>query len=191
MDIGFKIKKYRDNRGLSQEELADRIYISRQTLSNWENNKYYPDIKSIIMLCDIFNVTLDDFIRGDLEKMKRKVEESDLKGFKVLSWLFTFEMFIMVISAYPLLKYSGIIGICIWILFVVITLVTALIIEKYKKSYDIQTYKEIIAFYEKRELTRDEKSIESGKKKYQNIILAICSGLIAIMVLTLMHLILK
>ena len=40
MEIGNRIKKYRESNNLSQEELADKIFVSRQTLSNWKNNKY-------------------------------------------------------------------------------------------------------------------------------------------------------
>ncbi len=61
MEIGNKIKKYREHINLSQEELADKVYVSRQTISNWENNKSYPDINSLKLLTSIFNVSLDDF----------------------------------------------------------------------------------------------------------------------------------
>ena len=47
MELNKQIKKYRTEANLSQEELADKIYVSRQTISNWENEKNYPDIKSL------------------------------------------------------------------------------------------------------------------------------------------------
>ena len=49
MNIGNQIKKYREQLKISQEELADKIFVTRQTISNWENNKNYPDIKIIIL----------------------------------------------------------------------------------------------------------------------------------------------
>ena len=67
MNIGIRIKKYREKQNISQEELALKIFVSRQTISNWENNKSYPDINSLIMLSEIFNVSLDDFIKNDIE----------------------------------------------------------------------------------------------------------------------------
>lgn len=191
MDIGNKIKKYREINNISQEELADKIFVSRQTISNWETNKYYPDIKSISMLSNIFNVTLDDFIKGDIEEMKRSVEKSDVKGFMILSWIFTIELLIMVISIYPLFKFAKIIGLSIWILFAIITIITAITIEKIKKHYDIQTYKEIISFYENKTLSHDEKNIELGKRTYQKIFLALTTGLITFIILTIIHLIIK
>ena len=66
MNIGSQIKKYREQLKISQEELADKVFVSRQTISNWENNKNYPDIKSLSLLSYIFNVSIDDFIKGDI-----------------------------------------------------------------------------------------------------------------------------
>ena len=69
MDIGSRIKKYREEQNISQEELALKIFVSRQTISNWETDKSYPDIKSLIMLSNIFNVSLDNFIKTVLTNM--------------------------------------------------------------------------------------------------------------------------
>ena len=69
MDIGNKIKKYREQRNLSQDDLALKVFVSRQTISNWETNKSYPDIKSLSMLTNIFGVSLDEFVKGDIDMM--------------------------------------------------------------------------------------------------------------------------
>lgn len=53
LDIGSRIKKYREKQNISQEDLALKVYVSRQTISNWETNKSYPDIKSLTILCNI------------------------------------------------------------------------------------------------------------------------------------------
>ena len=182
MDIGTKIKKYREGQNISQDELALRIFVSRQTISNWETNKSCPDIKSLTMLSNIFNVSLDDFIKGDLEEMKKIVEEKDLKGFNILGWVFTIELLLMVISVYPLFKFAGIIGIGIWVLFVAVTICTAFTIERIKKHYDIQTYKEIVAFVENKPLSYEESQQELGKRIYQKILMAIMSGVIAFLI---------
>ncbi|MDN6597447.1 MAG: helix-turn-helix domain-containing protein, partial [Lentilactobacillus parabuchneri] len=73
MDIGNKIKTYRKIQNLSQEELARKVYVSRQTVSNWETNKRYPDIQNILLLSVLFDVSVDELIRGDLEAMKAKL----------------------------------------------------------------------------------------------------------------------
>lgn len=50
IELGKQIKKYRLEAKYSQEELADKVYVSRQTISNWENDKNYPDIKSLVLI---------------------------------------------------------------------------------------------------------------------------------------------
>ncbi len=71
MEAGTQIKKYRSNMGISQEELAEKVYVSRQTISNWETGKNYPDIHSVLLLSSVFNVSLDQLIKGDVEIMKK------------------------------------------------------------------------------------------------------------------------
>ena len=74
MEIGEQIKKYRTEMGLSQDRLAEKIFVSRQTISNWENNKNYPDVKSLLLLSCLFNVSLDILVKGDLEEMKEEIK---------------------------------------------------------------------------------------------------------------------
>lgn len=57
MDIGKRIREYRKIYNFSQEQLADKIFVSRQTVSNWENDKTYPDIQIIVSLSILFNVS--------------------------------------------------------------------------------------------------------------------------------------
>lgn len=62
MNLGDRIKKLRKENNLSQEQLAEKLNVSRQAISKWESNKAYPDIENLILLRDIFNVTLDDLV---------------------------------------------------------------------------------------------------------------------------------
>ena len=156
MNVGARIKKHREKQNISQDELALKVFVSRQTISNWETNKSYPDIKSLTMLSNIFHVTLDDFIKGDIEEMKRIVSNEKIEKFNIMSYIFLTEMLILMFSAYPLFSIDGYIGTIIWALFFMITFVTATIIEKFKKNNDIQTYKEIIAFIENKSLSYEE-----------------------------------
>ena len=182
MNVGARIKKYREKQNISQDELALKVFVSRQTISNWETNKSYPDIKSLTMLSNIFHVTLDDFIKGDIEEMKRIVSKEKIEEFNIMSYIFLVEMLIVMFSAYPLFTLDGYIGIIIWALFFVITFVTAIVIEKFKKKNDIQTYKEIIAFMENKSLSYEEVQQEIGKRNYQKILLAILTGLITFII---------
>ena len=182
MNVGARIKKHREKQNISQDELALKIFVSRQTISNWETSKSYPDIKSLTILSNIFHVTLDDFIKGDIEEMKKIVSKEKIEKFNIMSYIFLAEMLILMFSAYPLFKIDGYIGAIIWALFFVITIVTATIIEKFKKNNDIQTYKEIIAFMENKSLSYEEVQQEIGKRNYQKILLAILTGLITFII---------
>lgn len=182
MNVGARIKKYREKQNISQDELALKVFVSRQTISNWETNKSYPNIKSLTMLSNIFHVTLDDFIKGDIEEMKRIVSKEKIEKFNIMSYIFLVEMLIVMFSAYPLFTLDGYIGVIIWALFFVITFVTAIVIEKFKKKNDIQTYKEIIAFMENKSLSYEEVQQEIGKRNYQKILLAILTGLITFII---------
>lgn len=190
MSIGKRIKELRLKLNISQEELADKAYTTRQTISNWENDKTYPDINSLKLLSNIFDVSLDSLIEGDIDKMKRIIDESKVKEFQALSWIFTIEMIIMILSVYPLLKFLGSVGIIIWLFITIVTIATAFKVEKLKKEYNIQTYKEITAFYENKSMTHDEKISEKAKAPYQKVLLSIASAIIAILVFTLMKFIL-
>ena len=182
MDIGLQIKKFREQQKISQEELALKIFVSRQTISNWETNKSCPDVKSLITLSDIFNVSLDNFIKDDIKEMREVVEKATIKNFNVISGVFLIELIVVAISAYPLFSIKGNIGIIIWLCLFAITLYTASKIEKFKKNYDIQTYKEILAFIDGKQLTHDETQQEIGKRNYQKIIFAFIAGVIALMI---------
>mgnify|MGYP005783589299 CR=1 FL=1 len=50
MEVGKQIKRFRRDLKLSQEELAGKIFVTRQTISNWENGKNYPDVNSLVLL---------------------------------------------------------------------------------------------------------------------------------------------
>ena len=180
MDVGTRIKKFRERQNISQDELALKIFVSRQTISNWETNKSYPDIKSLVMLSNIFNVSLDDFIKGDIVEMRKMVDDDKIKKFNVLSFIFFAELLFLAISAYPLSEIYGFIGIIIWILFFIITFVTAYFIERFKKDNDIQTYKEILAFIDGKQLSYEELQQEKGKRMYQKILFAFLVGVIAL-----------
>lgn len=65
MNIFEKLKHARLQANLTQEVVADKIHVSRQTISNWENGKSYPDIINVIELSDLYNISLDELLKGD------------------------------------------------------------------------------------------------------------------------------
>lgn len=65
MTMGEKILRLRKARGWSQEELADRLGITRQAISRWESNSAKPDADKIVDICDLFGVSADYLLRGN------------------------------------------------------------------------------------------------------------------------------
>ena len=68
MDIGNKLQRARIKANLTQEQVAEALGVSRQTISNWENEKTYPDILSVITLSDLYQVSLDYLLKEKEEK---------------------------------------------------------------------------------------------------------------------------
>ncbi|MCB5083262.1 helix-turn-helix domain-containing protein [Streptococcus mutans] len=70
MNIGEKLKTARQQSHLTQEAVADLILVSRQTISNWENEKSYPDIVNLIKLSDLYQISLDTLLKDDGKMIK-------------------------------------------------------------------------------------------------------------------------
>lgn len=178
MEIGSQIKKLRNSQGLSQEELAEKIYVTRQTISNWENEKSYPDIHSLLALSSIFEISLDQLIKGDIEIMKQEISKEEVRRFNRMGRLFAVLFFASIIIFVPLVVFLKIPGIIIWAIFYMVTLVVAFRVEKLKKSNNIHTYKEIVAFSEGKTLDEIQKQREIGKRPYQTALKLLVGGCI-------------
>ena len=79
MNTGEKISKIRKMSGMTQEELAEKMNVSRQTISKWEKGSSSPDLESAVAFCELFQISLDDFIKGDQsEKKEEKISLQDM-----------------------------------------------------------------------------------------------------------------
>ena len=74
MKIEMQLKDARVQAGLTQEQVAEKIMVTRQTISNWENGKSLPDIVSIMKLSDLYQISIDELLKGD-QRMKEKIEK--------------------------------------------------------------------------------------------------------------------
>ena len=182
MELGKQIRKYRNERTLSQEALADKVYVSRQTVSNWENDKSYPDVKSLVLLSEVFAVSLDQLIKGDVEMMKEQINQTDQKRFGRLSNIFAILFLAVLITPIPLEYFLSYAGNAIWVVIFGAALYTAVLVEREKKKFDVQTYREILAFTEGKSLSEIEKAREEGKRVYQKAFLVIATGVITLIV---------
>lgn len=188
MELSNQIKKYRNELKLSQEELADKVYVTRQTISNWENDKSYPDINSLLLLSSLFEISLDQLIKGDIDVMREKIKENEIKELNRDGSIFTVLLLVTVVSAVPLFSFLYLYAIIPWGILFAITMYWAYRVERLKKRNDIQTYKEIVAFTEGKRLDEIQRKVEEGKRPYQNVMKVLISAAVAAGVCILMGL---
>lgn len=186
MEIGKQIKKYRTEMKFSQEELSEKIFVSRQTISNWENNKNYPDVKSLLLLSSLFNVSLDILIKGDLEEMKEQIKKEDIDKFKRDGNIFTILFILTMVSVVPLMKFMEKYGFIIWGIIAIASMYYAIKVEKHKKNNNVQTYREIVTFLDGKNLDEVQKHQEYGKRLYQKCAIVIGFTLLTIVISIIM-----
>ena len=191
MEFGKKIKHYRSEKGLSQDNLAERIFVSRQTISNWENDKSYPDINSILLLSEVFEISIDDLIKGDVEKMKIEINTEEVEKINFYSTMMMVFLLLAVVSLVPLAKFIGLYALIPFLGLGACSMFFALKIEKIKKNNDIQTYREIVAFTEGKKLDEIKKIEEKAKGPYQKILLVLAFTVTALVIIVFISSILK
>lgn len=144
MDIGTKIKNARIAAQLTQEQVAEALGVSRQTMSNWENGKTYPDIVSVIKMSDLYAISLDHLLKEKEEvpmsnymnyleestnrvKSQKKLSQTILIATYLGIWAFALIVFWFFISGSDAMGYSLVF---LWIVLPVATLVISLFIGK-------------------------------------------------------------
>ncbi len=169
MELSSRIKELRNEKGWSQEILAQRAYVSRQTISNWETEKSYPDVHSLLILSDLFGVSLDELIKGDVDTMKETITKNDGKKMKKIYNLAGIECLAGLASAilagaldveFFRLLFAMLTGV-----FLTADFITFRKMEQMREEHDVQTYREVIAFMNGETLDDIEKAAELEKRK--------------------------
>lgn len=191
MELGKQIRKYRQEAQLSQEDLSSRVYVSRQTISNWENDKSYPDVSSLVLLSEIFRISLDELIKGDIETMKEVIKKEEIEKMNCYGVIYTLLLIATVVSAVPLFMWLGHWAMIPWGMIFACAMVYAFKIEKVKKGNDVHTYREIVAFSEGKLLDDIQKQREIGKRPYQRFLLVVGCAVISFVVCVLIGLIMN
>lgn len=182
IDIGSKIKTLRLSKSMTQEQLAKALHVSAQAVSKWENGKSYPDIHSLLLLSALFDVSLDQLIKGDLETMKQEVNAADVKAMNRDAIIFSILLAATIILPVPLLKWFGLYGLIPELLIWGAAMYFALRLERIKKANNVQSYREILAFSEGRKLDEIEQKVEAGKRPYQKLLLVLLIAGITLLV---------
>lgn len=163
MEIGKRIREHRSELGLSQDDLAARVYVSRQTISSWENDKTYPDVQSLLILSDVFGATVDSLIKGDVETMTETIDRDARLlmrlGYAMLSFLLLMVATLVWLAIqssawdWPLDQClpTFVLALVLW----GIAMAAAVWAERIKKEHDLITYREILAFSKGENVDRD------------------------------------
>ena len=155
MDISNQIKTRREAMGLSQEQLAEKLYVSRQTISNWERDKTYPDVQSLLMLSVLFGTSIDTLVKGDVTVMEEAVERDRKRMGTRMLRLTVLMLALLVLAFAPILSPAFAwmegtwgVGVATAVAFLptIAALVVATVLERIKRENDLVTYREILAF---------------------------------------------
>lgn len=170
MEVGRRIREQRKREGMSQDDLAARVYVSRQTISSWENDKTYPDVQSLLLLSEIFDVTVDSLVKGDVETMTTTID-NDVRTLKRLGWvMLAFLVLMLAALAWATVQMSVwdwtalqtaptvLLAIVLW----GIAMTAAVWADRIKKSHDLVTYQEVVSFWNGEPVDRDT---ERGRRE--------------------------
>lgn len=69
MELGEHLKYYRKQNQLSQQDLADKLKVSRQSISRWEQNKSYPDLDNLVLLAKIYQISVEELVTGEVYRV--------------------------------------------------------------------------------------------------------------------------
>lgn len=169
MDISNQIKTRREAMGLSQEQLAEKLYVSRQTISNWERDKTYPDVQSLLILSILFDTSIDTLVKGDVTVMEEAVER-DRKRMGTRMLRLAVLMLALLVLAFALILspafawMEGTWGMGVAAAVASLPAITALavstILDRIKRENDLVTYREILAFMNgEADIERDRRAL--------------------------------
>jgi len=189
MEIAVQIRKHRTESGLSQKDLAEKVYVTRQTVSSWENGKSYPDIQSLLLLSQLFGVSVDQLIKGDLETMKQEISQEAVDSFNRESRVFAALCFLSAVTFIPAAALGlsrnqwWVLG--LWVCLCGLTMYVAFRVEKLKKNHNLHTYREIVAYSEGRTLEELEAAEERGKRPYQAVFKVLAGAAVGVLLAAL------
>lgn len=172
MELAGKLKEHRAQAGLSQEELAERIYVSRQTISNWETDRTYPDVQSLLLMSELFDTSLDELVKGDVSTMEQRIENDwkTMSRLGVGAWALVGVGLVALIVGFaaktpastiaPKLTESELLGVVLFLALWIIGVIMLGIVEYMKKKNDLVTYRDIVAYSKGEEPPRDSNAFD-------------------------------
>ena len=188
MELKESLKEHRARLGLSQEELADRIFVSRQTISNWETDRTYPDVQSLLLLSELFETSIDELVKGDVAIMEKTIKETwkTMTNWAMAAWGLVAMGFVCLIVGFLLptgpsslaanCTEGEVLGFVLFVAFWIMGLVVINKVEVMKKQNDLVTYREIVAFSQGEEPQRDDAGLGRRHPRAANVLKALVSA---------------
>lgn len=112
MIFGERLKQERQKKGWSQEELAQKLYVSRQAISKWETAQNYPGIEILLQISDLFGLTVDELLRSDEELKKKVINDGrhlahpNLKIFFDITFLIGFALMVLRLGVFLINRFT-------------------------------------------------------------------------------------
>lgn len=176
MELPKQLKANRERLGLSQEETAKRIFVSRQTVSNWETGKTCPDVQSLLLLSNLFGVSIDELVKGDVETMKNDISKESrrlkrlgraMAGFMLAALAMVAGAIVlrdvgktsplgMSYLSFAAIVFAGLLWLC--------SFASAIRAEILKRRNNLVTYREIVAFEQGTPVEEVRKQDALGRK---------------------------
>lgn len=187
MELPKQLKAHRERLGLSQEAVAQAIYVSRQTMSSWENGRTYPDVQSLLLLSDLFGVSIDELVKGDVVSMKEVVSKDTLEmerlaigsvalllaGIACMAGIY---VILPEPSFIPHMSAGALIGILVFVAFWIPSLVCVSRIERIKREHNLVTFREISAFMDGKEVPSETDALSRHKPLLSSALKMTCGA---------------
>lgn len=200
MELKEQLKAHRAAAGLSQEELAERIYVSRQTISNWETDRTYPDVQSLLLLSDVFGTSIDELVKGDVKAMEEtiKKEWKKMQTLCLVAWGLIGAGIACLAAGFAIetgpssilhgFTEGELLGIIVFFLFWLFGMELLTMVEKMKKANDLVTYRDIVAFSKGERPVPDESAFSRRHPLAQALLMfSICAVLGGIVGFSIAH----
>ena len=137
MSLGEKLLNFRKKKGLSQEEVADILHVTRQTISKWETDQSMPDFDKVVPICNLYEITTDELFYNEVSIAKEEEEVNIVNGFDYQNYnhkkafyttvaVMLYILSIVVIIFFSTVLRSPIVGVCVF--FIVIAVATGMLI---------------------------------------------------------------
>lgn len=171
MEVSRQIRAHREELGLSQEQFARAVYVTRQTVSNWETGKTYPDVQSLLIMSNIFSVPIDELVKGDVAAMQQEMRNYEKERFALKVWVGVSWGLLALAAAMSVLLLRDNVTFYSPLYFVPMGLLAAAIVfafiaEAIKNRLDIDTMHEVSAFLngkDPEDITRERKLPKWGR----------------------------